>query len=583
MDPACFWRTIQGDHFILLTGDFRLIITRNKLFYVLILALALPAYSFSEEVDKASILRQRLEYLQSNPVSKLNGKSLAAVPFLLELYSRRNFRPTWNNNVHIEEFISIIEATVEEGLKPNDYHAVTLRNMQQQVGTGNSRQDQVDFDILLTDALFRLGTHLRFGKVDPARLDSNWNVGREIKTDDPVAVFQDAIDSDSLKTFINDRIPRQAFYLRFKQALKQYRAIRDAGGWPVIPDGPVLKPGMTDPRVAIMSERLSAEGDFVTDVNSSSHLYGDELEQAVIRFQQRHGLEADGVAGQKTFTAMNISVENRISQIKANLERSRWVFTDLTGDFLVVNIAGYKLYLVKNDDLVWTTNVMVGKTYRKTPVFKSKMKYLVWNPTWTVPPGILRKDIIPKMKKDPDYLNKKGYLLLDRDGNEVNQATVDFSSLSSRNFPYIVRQPAGPNNALGQVKFIFPNGHFVFLHDTNHRELFIHSKRAFSSGCIRVEDPLKLAELVLENPEQWDNDGIQKVLSSGKTRTVHLAEPLPVLLLYWTTVVAPDGSVSFYEDVYGRDQRIIESLDQPFELSADAKRLVVSSIYSSSQ
>lgn len=549
-------------------------ITINKLVYILFLALILPAYSFSEEVDKASILQQRLEYLQTNPATKLHEKSLAAIPFLLELYSRRNFRPTWNDNGHIEEFISIIETTTEEGLNPDDYHAAALRDLQQKVSAESSQQEQVDFDILLTDALFRLGTHLRFGKVDPVRLDSNWNVGREIKTDDPVALFQDAIDSDSLKAFINERIPRQAFYLRFKQALKQYRAIRDAGGWPVIPDGSVLKPGMTDPRVAIMRERLSAEGDLVAAVNSPSHLYDDELEQAVIRFQQRHGLDADGVAGQKTFTAMNVSVENRISQIKVNLERSRWVFTDLTGDFLVVNIAGYKLYLVKNDELVWTSNVMVGKTYRKTPVFKSKMKYLVWNPTWTVPPGILRRDIIPKMKKDPDYLNKKGYLLLDRDGNEVDQATVDFSSLSSRNFPYIVRQPAGPNNALGQVKFIFPNGHFVFLHDTNHRELFIHSKRAFSSGCIRVEDPLKLAELLLENPERWDNDGIQRVLTSGKTQTVHLAEPLSVLLLYWTTVVAPDGSVSFYEDVYGRDQRIIESLDQPFELSADAKRLV---------
>ena len=287
-----------------------------------------------------------------------------------------------------------------------------------------------------------------------------------------------------------------------------------------------------------------------------------------MRFQQRHGLGADGVAGRETFAAMNVTAHARIDQIKANLERSRWVFTDLTGDFIVVNIAGYRAYLVRNTEIVWETNVMVGKTYRKTPVFKASMKYLVLNPTWTVPPGILRKDILPKLKKDPGYLDQKGYLLLDRDGNPVNQDAIDWSSISHRNFPYIVRQPAGPDNALGQVKFIFPNGHFVFLHDTNHRDLFVHRERAFSSGCIRVENPLKLAELVLNDARRWHPAAIQAALDLKKTQTVHLPEPLPVLLLYWTTTVAADGTVGFLKDVYGRDQRIIARLAAPFRPAA---------------
>jgi murein L,D-transpeptidase YcbB/YkuD len=175
--------------------------------------------------------------------------------------------------------------------------------------------------------------------------------------------------------------------------------------------------------------------------------------------------------------------------------------------------------------------------------------------------------------KDPGYLRKKGYLLLDRDGNTVDQNKVNWSALGPRNFPYIVRQPAGPDNALGQVKFMFPNEHFVFLHDTNHRELFAHSERAFSSGCIRVENPLKLAELLLDDRERWNAEGIDKALATQRTQTVKLPKPLPVLLLYWTIAVAPDGSVSFYKDVYGRDQRIVDVLTKsvPRTLSAFAQ------------
>ena len=325
---------------------------------------------------------------------------------------------------------------------------------------------------------------------------------------------------------------------------------------------------MMDVRVSALRARLIAERDLESDVDLASELYDAAVEQAVVRFQERHGLGADGVAGRQTFTAMNVTVDARIDQIKANLERSRWVFTDLTGDFIVVNIAGYRAYLVRNTEIVWETNVMVGKTYRKTPVFKAEMKYIVLNPTWTVPPGILRRDILPKMKADPGYLDKKGYLLLDRDGHAVDQSTVDRSTLSHRNFPYIVRQPAGPDNALGQVKFIFPNSHFVFLHDTNHRELFVHRERAFSSGCIRVENPLELAELVLNDAGRWGPTAIDAALATKKTQTVHLPEPLPVLLLYWTTAVAADGTVSFLKDVYGRDARIVAGLAAPFAPSA---------------
>lgn len=529
---------------------------------------ALPVTAQSP--DPATLVRERLEELQGDSGATILNASVASPPLLLEVYARRDFEPAWRDARSREELLAIIEASEEEGLDPEDYHAAPLRKWGAKA-TGAAAKTALDYDIPLTDALVRLGAHLRFGKVDPVDLDANWNVGRELKTDDAVGVFAAAIDAATLREFIDERIPRQDFYLRFKAALARYRAIRAAGAWPAIPDGAVLKPGQSDPSVPLLRTRLAAEGDLEAGANATSELYDSDVEQAVERFQLRHGLDADGVTGGQTIAAMNVTVDARIDQIKANLERSRWVFTDLTGDFIVVNIAGYRAYLVKEDALVWTTNVMVGTPYRKTPVFKDEMSYLVLNPTWTVPPGILRKDFLPRIKKDPDYLRSKGYLLLDRDGKEVDHNGVDWSALGPRNFPYIIRQPPGPDNAMGQVKFMFPNDHFVFLHDTNRRELFVRPARAFSSGCIRVENPLELAELLLNDPQRWNADGIKQALATQRTQTVRLTEPLPVLLLYWTAVAVPDGSVTFYKDVYGRDQKVIDGLAEPFKLAIPAR------------
>jgi murein L,D-transpeptidase YcbB/YkuD len=202
-----------------------------------------------------------------------------------------------------------------------------------------------------------------------------------------------------------------------------------------------------------------------------------------------------------------------------------------------------------------------------TPVFTSEMKYMVFNPTWTVPPGILSKDILPKLKKDPGYLAAKNMSVIDSDGKVVDPATLDFSSYSARSFPYQIRQEPGPWNALGRVKFIFPNPHFVFLHDTPSKALFERLDRSFSSGCIRTENPLELAELLLDDPEKWNQEAIQAVLDAKQTRTVYLPEPIPVLLLYWTVFPEDDWQLRFLGDIYKRDGRILEALDGEFKFS----------------
>ena len=223
------------------------------------------------------------------------------------------------------------------------------------------------------------------------------------------------------------------------------------------------------------------------------------------------------------------------------------------------------MYLVQEEEIVWQARAQVGKPYRDTPVFRDSMRYLEFNPTWTVPPTILREDIMPRLKHGPDYLAERNMRILDHSGKPVDVSTIDWPSIAAGNFPYILRQEPGPNNALGRVKFMFPNKHAVYIHDTPSKSLFAHNERTFSSGCIRVERPFELAEVLLDDPERWDQQGIQQLLDSRRTQRVNLKEPLPVLILYWTAEADAEGRVHFRRDVYDRDAPVLDALEAEFQ------------------
>jgi murein L,D-transpeptidase YcbB/YkuD len=281
----------------------------------------------------------------------------------------------------------------------------------------------------------------------------------------------------------------------------------------------------------------------------ASDLYDPELAAAVMRFQERHELDVDGAVGPATRAALSVSVEERIDQIRVNLERQRWVMHEAHDQFLLVDIAGFQVYWVKDDKVIWQEQVQVGKEYTQTPLFKDDIRYLEINPTWTIPPGIMRRTILPAVKKNPNYFDEKGFLLLTQDGQRIDPKTVDWQSIKT--MPYIVRQPPGPDNALGLVKFMFPNPHFVFLHDTNHRELFDNTGRAFSSGCVRVRNPFDLAERLLASQGDWDRKKIDAVVASGKNTRVNLDRPLRIIITY-LTARADEQTVFFKSDVYAR-------------------------------
>jgi murein L,D-transpeptidase YcbB/YkuD len=264
-----------------------------------------------------------------------------------------------------------------------------------------------------------------------------------------------------------------------------------------------------------------------------------------------------------------VPVEARVNQLRVNLERGRWVLRNFPeSDFVVADIAGFNVRYVRDRKTIWRARAQVGKPYRETPIFKAKIQYVVLNPTWTVPPGILEKDVLPGVKRDRSYLAKKGLKVVDRDGREIDPASINWSRYTARNFPYYLRQDAGENNALGHIKIMFPNPHLVYLHDTPSRSLFEQDDRAFSSGCIRVDRPLELAELLLADPAKWNVKAMEDIVATGKTRTVNLPKDVPVLLIYWTVDQDDAGQPVFKRDVYGRDPRLLSALDGRFELGS---------------
>lgn len=521
----------------------------------------------ADEEIRTEIERRIVELRAAGSIEILGEKILAA-PLLSEFYRRVDFEPVWKSNAAVTSLLQAATGMASHGLDPADYHFNALLDMGPLLHASPDDAGLIaDLDILMTETLARIGYHMRFGKVNPENLGHNWNLSRDLAGRDPVAMMQEAIGYQVLMEFIEQTFPQSRYYEDLRKVLRDYRRIEDAGGWPEVPAGAVMKPGEEDDRVPALRKRLVVTGD-LGGAPIGGQLFDDRLKAAVEIFQQRHGLEADGIVGKKTFEALNVPVGDRIDQIRVNLERVRWVFRDLDEEFLVTNIAGYRVHLMRGGQPVWSARAQVGKPYRKTPVFKADLQYLVFNPTWTVPPTILKKDVLPQIRKDPGYLARKNMVLLDRQGKTVDPSTLDPEELQSGRFPYVVRQEPGPTNALGRIKFIFPNEHFVFLHDTPSKGLFDRTERAFSSGCIRVENPFELAERLLDDPDHWNQESIRQVLDSKKTRTVHLEEPLQVLLLYWTAFVERGAQrVHFLPDIYDRDQRVLEGLNADFEIS----------------
>ncbi len=405
--------------------------------------------------------------------------------------------------------------------------------------------------------------HLSYGKVDPETRGPARAYEHPLKGRTASTVIAEIMGSGASVDVVSSMAPRSADYEKLKAQLQVHRSIAAAGGWPEMPSGPTIRPDSSDPRVKVLAERLIISGDLAdAEARITSGTYDPVLQAAVHRFQERHGLEVDGLVGRATLRALNVPIDQRIDQIRLNLERARWRSGNAVDDRILINVAGFRMYLFRDGKNIWTKKIIVGEAETKTPLFHSMLKQVVLNPTWTVPYSIASEEILPEIKKDPDYLQKGGYQLFGRDGEPVNSSAVDWRNIHNKNFPFTVVQQPGPANQLGQVKFMFPNDYSVCMHDTPTKLLFDRAERALSHGCIRVDAPIELAELLLGH-EGWTRMQIDAQLESGATMAVTLANPLPVAILYWTAEVGDLGEMRFYEDIYARDAAVLVSLDRP--------------------
>jgi len=527
----------------------------------------------------AEAIRERVDHLRyvtqhDHRDHAVRGDRVVLDDVVARYYESQQFLPKWREPTRLDLLIASLADMDDDGLDPADYHIEVLQAYRDELRATRVLQpaEQADLELIATDAMMLALYHLYLGKVDPEKLSAQWNFStRPVSVERGFERLTQALDSGRIRETFDAARPQHVWYERGRERLREYREIAAAGGWSPVSDGPTLKAGMSDPRVPALRHRLRVTKDLAGDTGPptqpESTAYDPELEAAVKRFQERHGLTPDGAVGPATRAALNVPVSARIDQIRVNLERARWVLHEIKGEFVLVDVAGFEVSYFRDDEPVWSSKVIVGRPYRETPIFRSLITYVVFNPTWTIPPGILVKDKLPVIKRDPGYLKRNNIRVIDARGRQVDPSSVNWSRYGAGNLPpYQLRQDPGDDNALGLVKIMFPNPYLVYLHDTPSKSLFEKDERTFSSGCIRVQKAFELAELVLNDPARWNQETMAQVVASGKTQTVNLERPVPVLLLYWTAQPRADGQVSFHNDVYGRDPPTLAALDSEFRL-----------------
>lgn len=486
-------------------------------------------------------LQTVVEELLADP--EIGGVRLGAVEDMLTFYELREYAPAWIDvkgpTEAASRALARIESAVDHGLAPADYHVDALRGR-----VAAKSGYAIHTELLITDGLLLGAGHLLRGRIDPAELDPEWGIDRPKEN---VGRALHATLQRQSRDLFEDLGSHRLLYDRLLEARRRLVAVAEAGGWP--------KAASAGDEAAVR-ERLRISGDLTGDGS-------DPLAAALVAFQERHGLDPSGEVDPATLAALNVPVQGRIDQIDVNLERWRWLPKTTPPRVVVVNIAGYELYVIDGDQLKLRMLTAVGKRYRKTPVFDDVITHIVVNPTWSVPAKLARKDVVPKILRDRSLVEQKGFRVFKIENGterEVDPSTVDWSRVGTKGHEYKLRQRAGPDNSLGQLKFMFPNRHNIYLHDTPHRGDFKKSRRAVSSGCIRLEKPIALAELLLEADPDWTEGRLQAALDSGRQQTIWLKQPVPVYLTYLTAWVRPDGTLQFRDDIYRRDRRLLTAL-----------------------
>lgn len=485
--------------------------------------------------------------------SMKNGFSIpqTASPDVIAFYEQIGEKPVWFFQGSLTKCGHIAVDTLKnaavDGLNPHDYKDA--------VQVALHPDNWVEAELLLTERFLEFIDHVRSGRIDPMR------ISRDIKFHSPkthsVELLVEAIQETECKKLRN-MTPSLPQYEHLKKILSDYREIsKNTEEWPELSSSKALKLGDRHPDVKILRQILNLYGD-LNDDEATSVEFDEEVDEALRQFQKRHTLEADGVMGGKTKDALNRPIDDLIHKVIINMERLRWLPDDLGDKHIIVNVAGYEVQAYENSEAKLTIPAIVGRPSRRTPLFYATLKNIVLNPSWGVPYNILVHDKIPKIINDPDYVRRSGFTVTDDSGNVINPYEADWESEGTH---YHLRQRPGRHNALGQLKFNIENPYTIYLHGTPDEKLFKKTARAFSSGCIRVKTPVKLAAWVLNNDEKWSADDIQKSIDKGGTQSVNSTEAIPVFFTYQTVWLGEDDRVYISDDPYRMDPKMEKVLN----------------------
>jgi murein L,D-transpeptidase YcbB/YkuD len=489
------------------------------------------------------------------------------VVWLTKFYGPADYAPAWieagQPTAQAVAMIELFRGVGKKGLQPEDYDASRWDGRIQALKAGSG--DPARFDAALTVCTMRLISDLRIGRINPKHFDFGLSVDAK-KYDLAHFLRERLLPAPDVSAVLNAVEPPWGGYRRTEAALARYVDLAQRGDGEALPTPPTaVRPGQRYDGTPLLFRRLVLLGDLPESATPPADpVYEGALVEGVKRFQRRHGLDDDGRLGPETIRQLNIPLADRVRQLQLALERWRWLPAEFSAPPIVVNIPDFRLRAVERDDqFALNMRVVVGRAMRtETPVFSKDMTYVVLRPYWNVPPSILRKEIVPAIRRDRSYIEKKGFEVTTNDGKVVTDGVISDDVLARLQAGSLsVRQKPGPANALGLVKLIFPNEYNVYLHSTPAPELFAKSRRDFSHGCIRVEKPAELAAWALRNNPGWPLERVLSAMKSGHDNvTVTLARPVPVFIVYATALAYEDGEVHFYDDLYGYDASLVEAL-----------------------
>lgn len=480
----------------------------------------------------------------SSKVAQFNNKSLLA------FYKSYRFETVWQMATKRKTLIHELLQAGKDGLNPKDYNVERLAKYEKNFAKISDNQ-LIEYDLLLTRSFQKYINHLTTGQLNPRNLYKDWDLTQN--KIDVNKLLKSSLETDSMAFNFEKAKPNHIVYKKLKKAL----ILIDK--FPIdtlkkIEFNQKIVLNDTNKSLISIKIKLIYWKDLV-NIDTLKPIYDKITFDGIKSFQKRHGIIADGIIGKGTIDALNYSKNQRKQQIIANLERWKWYQKNLGDQYVIVNIPEYKLNLVKGRDTIESHKVIVGSAKRKTPILDSKLSYAVFNPTWTVPPTIIKEDIIPAASKNRGYFANKNIKIYDGSGNNVS--ANNWNPSKGKSYRYV--QSPGTHNSLGMVKLMFPNNFSVYLHDTNHRNFFEKTNRSLSSGCVRVENVLNLAEYLLGDKEKYSQDKINAILKTGDTKNVNFKEKYNVHLLYWTAW-SENNKLIFRNDIYNLDADLYAKL-----------------------